>query len=229
MNKKVINSLLIVLSLGLVAACFMSIWNDISFDKEKKAREQVVIARLLQLRDAEEEFKKCHAGEFCGTIDSLVDWVKNEKAIDKIIKEGELTDDQLEAGLTEQEAVKQGLIKRDTVWVSVCEKLGISNADSLKLVPIGREGGTFELRKHETFNLKSNEFDKVCEIRASLDDYLDGMPAKKIKNLKAELKKRGKNRADLKLDNADHTEGNWYGLRVGDLEDAQNKMAGNWE
>ena len=97
MKKIIFNSILIVCVLGLVAACFMSIWSDISFGKEKEQREQLVIARLLQLRDAEDEFKKCHAGEFCGTIDSLIDWVKNEKSIDKIIKEGELTDDQLES------------------------------------------------------------------------------------------------------------------------------------
>jgi hypothetical protein len=31
------------------------------------------------------------------------------------------------------------------------------------------------------------------------------------------------------LDNEDQTEGEWYGLRMGDLEDTNNKMAGNWE
>ena len=49
------------------------------------------------------------------------------------------------------------------------------------------------------------------------------------KNLKSDLKKRHKNRAELMLDNEDQTEGEWYGLRMGDLEDTNNKMAGNWE
>jgi hypothetical protein len=52
---------------------------------------------------------------------------------------------------------------------------------------------------------------------------------KKIRLLKQDLKKRGKNRADLFLDNADDFEGEWYGLRIGDLKDPQNKMSGNWE
>mgnify|MGYP000776042425 FL=1 len=55
------------------------------------------------------------------------------------------------------------------------------------------------------------------------------MDAKKIKNLKIDLKKAGKNRADLFEDNADDTEGNWYGLKIGDLNDPSNKNAGNWE
>ena len=189
-------------------------------------------------------------GEYCGTIDSLIDFVKNGKTVDKIIKDGELTDDQLEAGMTEREAVAKGLIKRDTVWMTAAEKLGISNPDSMKYVPIGRPAdGTFtvvrstfdpsvydtiylgiiELRKKAQFNMKSNEFDMLVEFRARLDDYMDGMSEKKIKNLKADLKKRNRNRAELMLDNEDQTDGEWYGLRIGDLEDTNNKMAGNWE
>lgn len=228
MKKTIVNVLLIVCALGLVGACFMSIYADISFDEDKAAREKQVITRLLQIREAEDEFRKAHSGEFCGTIDSLVDFVKNGRAVVKI-DEDVWTDDLAMSYETKSDAVKAGAFRSDTVWQSAAEKLGIANPDSLKYIPVGRPGATFQLRKHEAFNLKSNEFDKVCEVRASLDDYLDGLPAKKIKNLKSELKKRSKNRADLFLDNADHTEGEWYGLRIGDLEDPQNKMSGNWE
>ena len=250
MKKIVVNGLLVVCTLGLAVACFMSIYSDIAFDEEKAAREKVVIARLMDIRNAEEQFKMTY-GEYCGTIDSLIDFVKNGKTVDKIIKEGELTDDQLEAGMTEREAVAKGIIKRDTVWITAAEKLGIKNPDSLKYVPVGRKAdgtvaqvvqskfdpsvfdtiyqGVIELRKKATFNMKSNEFDMLVEFRARMDDYMDGMSEKKIKNLKADLKKRHKNRAELMLDNEDQTEGEWYGLRIGDLEDPNNKMAGNWE
>lgn len=228
MKKIIFNCLLFVCVLGLVGACFMSIYADINFDQQRKEREQVVIARLMQIRDAEEKFRMSHLGEFCGTIDSLIDWVANDSSIDKIIKDGELTDDQLESGMTEQEAVRLGLIRRDTVWVSAAEALGIDNPDSLRYVPIGKEGGLIQLRKHEAFNLKSNEFDKVLEVRASADDYLDGLSVKQIDKWKSEQKKRSKNRADLFEDNPDHTNGTWYGLRIGDLQDPQNKLSGNW-
>jgi hypothetical protein len=249
MKKSVVNGLLVVCALGLVVACFMSIYSDIAFDDEKAAREKVVIARLMEIRDAEEQYKMTF-GEYCGTIDSLIDFVKNGKTVDKIIKEGELTDDQLEAGMTEREAVAKGIIKRDTVWVTAAAKLGIANPDSMKYVPIGRKAdgsfevklskfdpsardtvyqGIIELRKKAQFNMKSNEFDMLVEFRARLEDYMDGMSEKKIKNMKADLKKRHKNRAELMLDNEDQTEGEWYGLRIGDLEDTNNKMAGNWE
>ena len=116
MKKSVINGLLVVCALGLVAACFYSIYSDIAFDEEKAAREKIVIARLMDIRNAEEQYKMTF-GEYCGTIDSLIDFVKNGKTVDKIIKDGELTDDQLEAGMTEREAVAKGLIKRDTVLI----------------------------------------------------------------------------------------------------------------
>ena len=230
MKKKIlINSLLSVCIIALVYACYTSIWSEIAFDEEKAKREQVVIASLMNIKSAEELYKKSNKGDYCGTIDSLVDWVKNGRAIDKIIKEGELTDDQLESGLTEEEAVQKGIIKRDTIWVSPQEYLGISNPDSLKIVPIGKEGGVFQLRKKETYNIKQEQFDLLLEVRASMDDYLDGLDEKKIRTLKASLKKRGKNRGELMEDFPDHSEGTWYGLRIGDLEDTNNKLAGNWD
>ena len=185
----------------------------------------------MNIRDAQEKFKMTHRGEYCGDIDSLIDFVKNGKTIDKIIKEGVLTDEQLEEGMTEEKALEMKLpgFVRDTVWVSTAEILGIKNPDSMKYVPVGKKGALIQMRKKPAFNLKSNEWDVLIEIRASLDDYLDGMDAKKIKNLKIDLKKAGKNKADLFEDNADDTEGNWYGLKIGDLNDPSNKNAGNWE
>jgi hypothetical protein len=230
MKKKIlINSLLSLCIIGLLYACYVSIWSEISFDEEKGNREQAVIASLLKIKDAEDLYKKSNKGDYSGTIDSLVNWVKNGRAIEKIIKEGELTDDQLEAGLTEEEAVKQGIIKRDTIWVSPMSLLNITNADSLKLVPVGKEGGEFQLRKKQTYNIKQEQFELLLEVRASMDDYLFGLDEKKIRSLKSSLKKRGKNRGDLMEELPDHTEGTWYGLRIGDLDDPNNKLSGNWE
>jgi hypothetical protein len=62
-----------------------------------------------------------------------------------------------------------------------------------------------------------------------MDDYLFGLDEKKIRSLKSSLKKRGKNRGDLMEELPDHTEGTWYGLRIGDLDDPNNKLSGNWE
>ena len=228
MKKSVINWILVVCVLGLAYACFMSIYSDIAFDKKRAEREEIVKARLWEIRTAEEQYRMVY-GWYCGDLDSLIDFVKNGQMIDHVVKEGELSDDQLEAGMTEREAVQKGIIKRDTVWVSAADHLGISCPDSLRYVPIGREGAEIQLRKKDAFNMKSNEWENLIEFRASMDDYMYGVDDKRVKNLKSTLKKLHKNRADLFEDNSDDLEGEWYGLRVGDLQDTGNKMAGNWD
>lgn len=229
MNKKsLINIVLVVCTLGLMYACFMSIYSDIAFDEEKEIRENAVKARLMQIRDAEESFKKAH-GHFCSTLDSLIDFVKNDSTVEKVIKEGELSDDQLEAGMTEREAILKGIIKRDTIWVKASEALNIPCPDSLKYVPVGREGALIQLNLADRVNEKTYEMETLIEFRASLDDYMYGVAEKRIRNMKTDLKKRGKNRADLFDEAGDDYDGEWYGLRMGDLKDASNKMAGNWE
>lgn len=249
MNKIIVNSILALLTIGLAWACFWSIYSDIDFDEQRAVREKAVKARLLQIKDAEELYKKTN-GQYVGTLDSLIDFVKNGRAVSKIIKEGELSDDQLEAGMTEKEAVRQGLIRRDTVWTTAAEMLGIANPDSLKYIPVGRPAdgstqrwysnfdkkefvdvkvGEFELRKKAEFNIRTNEFDVLVEVRARLDDYMYGFSEKRIKNLKSDLKKFNKNKGELMLDNQDDFEGEWYGLSIGDLKDTSNKLAGNWD
>lgn len=249
MNKIIVNSILAILTIGLVWACFWSIYSDINFDSQKSEREKAVKERLLQIKDAEELYKKTY-GEYVGTLDSLIDFVKNGKAVANIIKEGELSDDQLESGLTEKEAVRQGLIRRDTVWTTAAAMLGISCPDSLKIIPVGRAAdgstmkitstqdpkvtaevkvGEFELRKKAEFNMRTNEFDVLVEVRARLDDYMDGFSEKRIKNAKSDLKKLDRNKAELQFDADEDYDGEWYGLRIGDLKDTGNKLAGNWD
>lgn len=257
MKKTIVNILLAVCVLGLGYACYESIHSDISFDEEKTMREKAVIGRLLQIRDAEESFMRSH-GYYCGTIDSLIDFVKNDKTVKEIREEGVVSDDQYDQiaseisaegnysedeirALVKERAVKKGIIKADTVWQSAAEVLGISNADSLRFIPIGKAGAQVQLCKDERANEKTFEMETLVEVRVALDDYMDGISPKRIKNLKSSLKKLGRNRAEFqKKEEADgkityypsvedDDEGEWYGLRIGDLNDASNKMAGNWE
>lgn len=228
MKKIIVNSALALCTIGLVAACIWSVVSDINFEEEKSEREQKVIAALMQIRDAEEMYKMTYR-DYCGDIDSLIDFVKNGKTVGKILKEGDITDEMVEQGITEDDAVRQGLIKRDTTWITVGDTLHIADPDRMKYVPVGKEGAIIQLRKNSLYNAKSQEYDMLIEARACMDDYLEGMSEKKIKTIKADLKKQHKNRADLFDDETDDDEGEWYGLRIGDLLDASNKMAGNWE
>ena len=55
--------------------------------------------------------------------------------------------------LAEAEGTRIGLIIRDTSWVNPASFLGISNPDSLKYLPVGKEGSTFQLRTQVKFNM----------------------------------------------------------------------------
>ena len=107
----------------------------INFEKAKKHRDAAVIARLIDIRKAQLEYRTLHDQQYTASFDSLIDFVKNQK-LPFIFKQGELNDKQLEDGLTEKKAIniinkakktgnyadvkKWGLEKlqrRDTMWV----------------------------------------------------------------------------------------------------------------
>ena len=65
------------------------------FEKAKKEREQAVIARLIDIRKAQQEYRSLHHGMYTEHFDTLIDFVKNQK-LPFVMKMGMLTDKQLE-------------------------------------------------------------------------------------------------------------------------------------
>ena len=110
-------ALLAVAAIVLAWLCYNSITTPIKFSEEKERREKAIIQRLSDIRKAEVEYRNLK-GDYTDSFDTLMNFIKNEKSA-IILKEGELTDKQLEEGMTEKEAVKLGLIKRDTTYVSM--------------------------------------------------------------------------------------------------------------
>lgn len=193
----------------LVYMCYRSIMTPKEFDAEKDVRESAIKARLIDIRKAQIEYKnvyKTHAGSFA----DLIKFLKDDK-LPFLIKEGVLTDEQLEKGMTEKEAVKKGLIKRDTVWVIAKDTLfGANyNVDDLKMVP-----GTNIQFDMDTATLTSGSgyTIKVFEAGVKYDDYLGDLNQQLVVNLKDKANKLGK----------------YPGLRVGSLTEINNN-AGNWE
>ena len=99
--KTVINLVLAACAVVLVYICYGSIMGPINFDKEKKVREDAIIARLIDIRKAQQEYRTVHAGAYTASFDSLIDFVKTAK-LPFIMKVGALTDDQLNNGMTEK-------------------------------------------------------------------------------------------------------------------------------
>lgn len=229
--KKVINAVLAVCVVLLAVICWRSIQDDINFDADVAYREAQVKARLLQIKAAEEAFKQQDdEGAYCADWNVLTTFVKNGK-LPVVIKEGVLSDEQLEKGLNESKATAiinsgdakaiaeyklQGF-RRDTVWISLVDSLYKGqnlNIDSMRYIPFS-EGDTFEIIACPN-TTKSGSIIQVMECSAPIASYLKGMGKlgdRMIKNKELESEERGA----------------YPGLKIGEAGDGWNNNAGNWE
>ena len=227
--KTVINIVLAACAAALVYVCYGSIKGPINFDNTKKARESEIIARLIDIRKAQVEYRNTHQGVYTASFDTLIDFVKTAK-LPFVKKEGALTDAQLESGMTEKKAMalinkakktgnwkeveKQGLMdfKRDTMWVAVLDTIFPKgfNADSLRYVPFGN-GAEFEMYSRQD-TTKVGAPLNLFQAQTPYDVYMSDMDKQQLINLKDLQNKLGK----------------YCGLKVGDIEQPNNN-AGNWE
>lgn len=229
--RKGINAVLAVCAVLLAVICWRSIQDDINFDAEVAYREAQVKARLLQIKDAQEAYKQQNVeNAYCADWDVLTDFIKNGK-LPVVIKEGVLSDEQMEKGLTEAKAaaiINSGDAKaiaeyelegfrRDTMWVSLVDSLykGMNlNVDSMRYIPFA-EGDTFEIIACPT-TTKSGSIIQVMECNAPMASYLKNMGKlgdRMIRNRNIEAEEMG----------------NFPGLRIGEAGNGWNNNAGNWE
>ncbi|MDL2220958.1 hypothetical protein LJC35_00215 [Parabacteroides sp. OttesenSCG-928-N08] len=210
--KVTLKILLTLAVLLLVYMCYRSIMGPIEFDNEKKHRDDAIIARLIDIRKAQIEYKnfhKVHAANFNDLAQFL-----NEQKLPFLIKDGVLTDEQLEAGMTEQEAVKKGIIRRDTLWKIAKDTIFSPSFDvaNMRYVP-NVPGDKLEFTMDTATLVSGSGYEiKVFECGVLSEDYLRGMDAQLRYNLIDKAKKQDK----------------YPGLRVGSLTEINNN-AGNWE
>jgi len=228
--KKGINVILGICAVGLLFVCWRSIRDTEDFDAEVKARENVVKARLLEIRSAEEAYKAQHEGEYCADWSVLIDFVKNGK-LPIVMKQGVLTEEQMDKGLTESKAAEivnsgdqaaiaaNGLegFHRDTIWVSLKDSLYNYEgfvADSLRYIPFS-QGDTFEIIACPN-TTRSGSIIQVMECNAPDSSFLKGMG------------KAGRRLIYNRAEEAD-AKGAYAGLKIGDAGNNWNNNAGNWE
>ena len=223
--KTVFNAILVLCIAALVYICYASIMGPINFDNEKAVRDAAVQSRLIDIRKAQEQYRNLHNQQYTDNFDTLIAFVKNAK-IPFVFKQGELSDAQLEAGMTEKKAmdiikkgnqadiIKNGLqnFRRDTNWIAVVDTIFGKgyNADSLRYIPFGN-GAVFEM---DTITQIARSGAPFCllEVKVPYTTYLDGLDKQQIINIIDEQEQLGR----------------YPGLKIGDLETANNN-AGNWE
>ncbi|SMO36972.1 hypothetical protein SAMN06265379_101325 [Saccharicrinis carchari] len=208
--KTVIQIVLVIAIIALGYFCVESINRPIRFIKNQKMRSEAVIKRLKDIRTAEIAYKSTKE-KFTGNFDSLIHFVKND-SLKLVKKEGSLSDSLIEAGWTEEKALELGMIKRDTMLVSVLDSLFGKQypIDSLRYVPF-TDGEEFILEAG-VVETGSGVKVQVFEAKVHNNVYLNGLEQQEIDNMSDKT---------LKLER-------YPGLKVGSLTETNNN-AGNWE
>lgn len=207
--KTALQIILVFVIAGLGYLVYDSIMQPIRFNQEHAKRQTAVVNRLKMIRDVQVAYKTIHE-KYTGSFDTLITFAKEGNL--KLVKsEGSLTDSMLQAGMTEAKAVKEGIIKRDTVLVAVKDSICKNfNPDSLRFVPFTNLA-EFEMGA-ASITTSSGLVIPVFEARVENRVYLKGLD----------------NQERINLDDMAEKLGRYPGLKVGSLEEANNN-AGNWE
>lgn len=188
-----------------------SIMNPIRFNKEKEIREDAIKERLSDVRTAQIAYKSKNS-RFTSNFDTLIHFVKFD-SFPLIYKEGSLTDEMIEQGIrSEREALKRGLIVRDTSYTLVLDSIFPTGfaVDSLRFVPFC-DTVQFQMASAKILT-GSRVMVEVFEASILNNIYLKGLDKQLIINYNA-LRKRITGFA---------------GMRVGNIVEPNNN-AGNWE
>ena len=230
--KTTIRVLLALAICFLAYICIMSVVTPINFENQRAIREVAVAEKLADIRIAENEFRLQH-GRYMADMDSLVLWLQTGTK-KEVVKEGALTDKQLEAGLTEHKAVKiiekakktgnykevqeQGLenFVRDTISSPVLEALyhGKYDNESVKemiIIPY-TDNLKFEAEVNDNYTTSQGIRIPLVEVRAHYNTYLGDLDDQERVNL---------------IDKEEQLE-HYPGLKMGDVNEPNNN-AGNWE
>ena len=103
-TRAIVICALAVAAVIMAIFCIQSVTTPIKFEDTRAQREVAVIKHLVDLRTAEVEYHH-QKGVFTANLDSLLLFLKTAPK-KELMKEGSLTDKQLEAGLNEHKAIK---------------------------------------------------------------------------------------------------------------------------
>lgn len=214
MKKLIIQIILAGIIIFLGYQCYNSIMIPQRFTELKKARYDRIIQRLKDIRTAQDAYKGVY-GRYTGSFDSLIHFIKFDSV--KVVRSiGSLSDDDLEKGVTEAQAIKEGKIIRDTIKVSALENVFSADypIDDLRYVP-------FTKRKHQfTMGASSVITDSGVEVPIF---------SAWVSNMKIFEDVRDKYNDQLLEENGERERLKKFpGLKVGDLKEANNNV-GNWE
>jgi type II secretory pathway pseudopilin PulG len=209
--KTALNIVFAIIIVVLAYFLVESIMKPIRFNKEKDRRETAIKERLIDIRTAQEAYKSVK-GSYTGSFDTLITFLKTD-SLPLVYKLGSLTDEMIAAGITtEKEAVKKGLISRDTTYVPVRDSIFDKGypIDQLRFIP-GMENTEFTMASGRVMTT-SMVLVNVFEAYALNDVFLSDLDRQLVVNYNDQRTKIT----------------GFPGMKVGDVR-VPNNNAGNWE
>ncbi|MBE0666908.1 MAG: hypothetical protein E4G92_06325 [Bacteroidia bacterium] len=209
--KTALNIVFAVIIVILAYFLIESIMEPIRFNREKDRRQEAIKERLIDIRTAQETYKAVK-NRYTGSFDTLIFFLKND-SLPLVFKTGSLTDEMIADGITsEKEAVKKGLISRDTTYIPVRDSIFYKGygLDSLRFVP-GMKNTEFQMESARVMTT-SMVLVNVFEAYVLNDVFLKDLDRQLVVNYNDQRKK---------------TTG-FPGMKVGDIK-VPNNNAGNWE
>ncbi len=232
--KVVVRVLLLAAIVVLAFLSWKSIQGPIDFNAEVKIRDAQVIQRLVDIRTTQVAYRSQN-GTYTDSFEDLINFVKEGKVASPV-KSGDLTEEQLESGMTEDQAMKiirsgnekairdAGLwddtknapqLSRDTIFTDAATTLFPNrkvNIDSLSIVPFSN-GKQYEMAV-DSLITGSGYSVQVFEAKTHFSTYLGDLDRRLLAQ---------------KIEEVLGRPGDKYpGMMVGSLN-AANNNAGNWE
>lgn len=214
MKKLIIQIVLAGLIVYLGYQCYQSVMIPQRFQNIKEQRYLRITQRLKDIRTAQEAYKEAY-GQYTGSFDTLIHFIKYDSI--KVVRSiGSLSDEDLENGVTEAQAIKEGKIIRDTVKASALENIFSPDyaIDDIRYVPFTKRKHQFKMGATKIWTDSGIEvpiFEAYVTNMVIFEDIRD--------EYNDELLEENGERKRLKK---------FAGLKVGDLKEANNNV-GNWE
>jgi len=187
MNAKKITLILIPVNIILAFFVYNSISSEVEFNKIAKERIAENVQKLKDLRTLQIAYKRENEA-FADNFSSLMNFLQNDST--RIVKMEGVNDTLIDGEeISDELALKLGLIKRDTIYVSAMESIFDENyinsrdnnypfdINSLNIIPF----------TNKQYNIDANVIEKgkvsvqVFEISATYKDIFNGLDAENKK------------------------------------------------
>lgn len=209
--NKALTGLVALVALALGYVLIKVILDPVEFDKQQALREEVLQKQLKKIATYQEAYNSV-TGRFA-TAEELTEFLNNGRLY-YIKAEGEITESMREKGLTIEQAVAQGLIKRDTVWIAAKDSLIKDDTSIATLFDVLNTGNKIKIDTAFLQQEIGKDTVNVSVFQATIpfEAYLSDLDKGRLEQKKEQLKSKAKSYA---------------GLRIGSLEEV--RLTGNWE